>query len=109
MISKIAIFLNFQRRKHATLVDRIKNDVTEGTTLSHCDIKGRIVIATRIFEKDEHVLNYTGDIISEKKAQEKHRIYNRNDEDPRNKPVGSFMLHFKFIPTKNKRLKIPLW
>ena len=44
-------------------------DSSEGLELSCCPVKGRTVKATREFSRGEHVINYSGEIITENEAK----------------------------------------
>ena len=90
--------------KQTTLITRIRKDSTEGLKMGICPVKGRTVITTREFTRGEHLVNYAGDIILSKEAARRDAAYDESIP-----PVGSYMLHFNFIPTSNKRLNIPLW
>ena len=90
--------------KEDAIEARTKGDSTEGLQLGYCPIKGRTVIATRRFHKGEHVVNYSGEIISKSEALIRETLY---DESP--DPIGSYMLYFNHIPKCNTRMKVPLW
>ena len=83
---------------------RILIDSAEGLELSYCPVKGRTVKATREFIRGEHVINYSGEIITENEAKRREEIYDESPED-----AGSYMLYFKFKPSANRQLNIPLW
>ena len=88
-------FTENERRYNRGKNQRRQHRRTAGGVLS--DLRSdRTVIATRRFHKGEHVLNYSGEIISKSEALIRETIY---DESP--DPIGSYKLCCILITSEN--------
>jgi len=62
-----------------------------GVTLGQCPIKGISLVATRRFEVNEFVINYTGELLSKQEGENRFERYPNG--------VGSFLFFFNFNRT----------
>ncbi|CAH8620340.1 unnamed protein product [Dicrocoelium dendriticum] len=77
-----------EREREASVFRLLHNQVETGMKVIVTEDKGRGVVATRVFENGEFVVEYAGDLITERMAKEREKEYKR---DP---SIGSYMFYF---------------
>lgn len=70
----------------------VKQDLTDGIKATEIPNKGRAVVTTRTFIKDEFVVEYVGTLISRKEALEREKFYENHPEN-----YGCFMFYIKHV------------
>ncbi|NP_001093559.1 lysine methyltransferase 5Ab [Danio rerio] len=80
--------LKCEKQRH--IEDLIKNDVEEGLKVKCIDGKGRGVFADRLFQKDQFVVEYHGDLIEIADAKARESEY---AQDP---STGCYMYYFRY-------------
>nr|ALJ75659.1 SETD8 [Schmidtea mediterranea] len=81
-------------KKEQSIISQILKCREGGMRIIDTPDKGRGIESTVCFEKDSFVVEYAGDLISEKKARENEAIYK---QDP---SKGSYMFYFRFKDNK---------
>ncbi|XP_006820126.1 N-lysine methyltransferase KMT5A-like [Saccoglossus kowalevskii] len=76
--------------KQKRLQEAILSKSEDGLEIKEFENKGRGIVTTRAFMKDEFVIEYAGDLISVETAKKREIIYS---EDP---SVGCYMYYFRF-------------
>lgn len=73
----------------------VRDDCTDGLEVRDVPLKGRGVFNTRYFQKDEFVVEYSGDLIDLKRADIRDQKYSENTDK-----YGSYMYYFVHKGTK---------
>uniref|UniRef100_A0A5K4EEB8 [histone H4]-lysine(20) N-methyltransferase n=1 Tax=Schistosoma mansoni TaxID=6183 RepID=A0A5K4EEB8_SCHMA len=77
-----------KRERENNFLNALKNNIETGMKIIQTEEKGRGIIATRTFYEGEFVVEYAGDLISEKLAKQREAVYKQNPE------IGSYMFFF---------------
>ncbi|TGZ64115.1 hypothetical protein CRM22_006545 [Opisthorchis felineus] len=77
-----------EREREINVLTSIREEVESGMKIIITEEKGRGIVATRVFQEGEFVVEYAGDLISEKIAKKREMEYKR---DP---SIGSYMFYF---------------
>ncbi|KAA0196606.1 Histone-lysine N-methyltransferase, partial [Fasciolopsis buskii] len=77
-----------ERQREANVLLCLRDNIEVGMKIIYTEEKGRGVVATRVFHEGEYVVEYAGELISEKLAKEREAEYKK---DP---AIGSFMFYF---------------
>lgn len=64
---------------------RVLNDIEEGMKIHEFEAKGRGIVATRRFERDEFVVEYAGKLVTDTEAKKLNAKYAQNED------VGCYM------------------
>ncbi|CAH8563800.1 unnamed protein product [Heterobilharzia americana] len=83
-----------ERERENNFLIALKNNIETGMKIIQTEEKGRGIIATRSFHEGEFVVEYAGDLISEKIAKQREIEYKR---DP---SIGSYMFFFVYLGQK---------
>ncbi|CAH8537936.1 unnamed protein product [Heterobilharzia americana] len=83
-----------ERERENNFLIALKNNIETGMKIIQTEEKGRGIIATRSFHEGEFVVEYAGDLISEKIAKQREIEYKR---DP---SIGSYMFFFVHLGQK---------
>ncbi|CAL8076602.1 unnamed protein product [Calicophoron daubneyi] len=79
---------DMEREREANVLMLLRDNVQTGMKVIVTEEKGRGVVATRVFHEGEFVVEYAGELISEKSAKAREQEYKR---DP---AIGSYMFYF---------------
>ncbi|KAK4471645.1 hypothetical protein MN116_004594 [Schistosoma mekongi] len=77
-----------ERERENNFMVALKNNIEAGMKIIQTEEKGRGVIATRTFYEGEFIVEYAGDLISEKMAKQREAVYKQNPA------IGSYMFFF---------------
>ncbi|CAH8566127.1 N-lysine methyltransferase kmt5a [Schistosoma haematobium] len=77
-----------ERERENNFLNALKNNIESGMKIIQTEEKGRGIIATRTFYEGEFVVEYAGDLISEKLAKQREAVYKQNPA------IGSYMFFF---------------
>ncbi|TPP59528.1 Histone-lysine N-methyltransferase [Fasciola gigantica] len=77
-----------ERQREANVLLCLRDKVEIGMKVIYTEEKGRGVVATRVFHEGEFVVEYAGELISEKLAKDRETEYKKDPE------IGSFMFYF---------------
>ncbi|GAA48712.1 histone-lysine N-methyltransferase SETD8 [Clonorchis sinensis] len=77
-----------EREREINVLTSIRDEVESGMKIIVTEEKGRGIVATRVFQEGEFVVEYAGDLIPEKIAKKREMEYKR---DP---SIGSYMFYF---------------
>ncbi|OON23953.1 SET domain protein, partial [Opisthorchis viverrini] len=77
-----------EREREINVLTSIRDEVESGMKIIITEEKGRGIVATRVFQEGEFVVEYAGDLIPEKIAKKREMEYKR---DP---SIGSYMFYF---------------
>ncbi|KAH8878383.1 N-lysine methyltransferase KMT5A-A [Schistosoma japonicum] len=77
-----------ERERENNFMVALKNNIEAGMKIIQTEEKGRGVIATRTFYEGEFIVEYAGDLISEKLAKQREAVYKQNPA------IGSYMFFF---------------
>jgi len=80
-----------KKRKKSTNIEEMFASIQfeKDLQVTHCEQKGRSVVVKRLFEKNEWVVEYNGELISAKEAEKREQEYKL---DP---SIGSYMFFFE--------------
>ncbi|ENN71869.1 hypothetical protein YQE_11484, partial [Dendroctonus ponderosae] len=78
------------REKQKSLENYLRNETEDGLECRLTENKGRSVFATRNFEKDSFVVEYSGDFLSLLEANQREEHYARDET------TGCYMYYFKY-------------
>ncbi|PFH32359.1 hypothetical protein BESB_016770 [Besnoitia besnoiti] len=78
------------RQRNVIYQECLRRDLTACIRLTKVPGKGRAVFAADTILKDDFVVEYKGELCSEREAREREQRYNRSRV-----PMGSFMFYFK--------------
>ncbi|KAK7088662.1 hypothetical protein V1264_022560 [Littorina saxatilis] len=83
-----------KRAREKEMAEKIKTGCEDGLEVVEFEGKGRGVVATKSFEKDDFVVEYCGDLVNITTAKQREQLYERDEE------VGCYMYYFNH---KNKQ------
>jgi len=75
-------------QKTSKIVDKIINNVESNIKVVEIPMKGRGIVSTKPFERNEFVVEYAGDLIDSQEAQKREELYQQD------KNIGCYMYYF---------------
>ena len=97
MLEKIYLIQKYHlhfRVNREQLIENIRRNANVGLQQSYDPKKGRIVKATKSFQKGQFLVAYGGEIVTRKEGLRREAAYNK--EDPECEIYGSYLYYFKY-------------